>query len=457
MIARLGETPPSLAPTETEVNRGLDAVREQVDRILASHTFRAAEVLRHLLRFLADKTFSGEADQLKEYSIGLDALGKPPSYDPSKDAIVRLQASRLRQKLDEYYQNEGRHAAIVISLPKARFKIAWRQMAGETGSDAAVQTAAAPITSAPAEVTPLQESPSARRWRNIAICFAALFLLLTVAGAWSFFRVSRLLSATRVEGPFSAELEELWRPFLSSKHHLIIAFTNPLFVRFQRDGYPDIVYHSKGQNTWEEATGSPEFSALRRSLGDPKAEPTFDVVGRNALVSTLVLSRFFVRRLPDISLAPPTGLSWQQLADNDVILLSDLKLDRGDSALPIKPAFIVDKTGVRNLQPRAGEPAVYPDSQDHQQSDGRGLELVSMLPGPLGRTSIITFYGNHSWGAICGVQAFTDPSFARVLLDKLKTPSGSVPRYYQVLLTISYRDGTPTTASYVNHRVLALK
>ena len=88
-----------------EIATGLDAARDQIDRILASDTFRASEVLRRLLRFLADKTFSGDADQLKEYSVGLDALHKPASYDPRQDAGVRLQASRLRQKLDEYYRS----------------------------------------------------------------------------------------------------------------------------------------------------------------------------------------------------------------------------------------------------------------------------------------------------------------------------------------------------------------
>src|ERR1700733_13392341 len=66
----------------TAVPNRTEAARDQIDRILASNTFHAADVLRRLLRFLADKTFAGTADDLKEYSVGLDALGKPPTYDP---------------------------------------------------------------------------------------------------------------------------------------------------------------------------------------------------------------------------------------------------------------------------------------------------------------------------------------------------------------------------------------
>src|SRR5579863_923224 len=98
----------------SNVTPGSEAAREQIDRLLASNTFHASDVLRRLLKFLAEKTFSGEAEDLKEYSVGLDALGKPSTFDPRSDAGVRLQASRLRQKLEEYYRNEGANDPLII-------------------------------------------------------------------------------------------------------------------------------------------------------------------------------------------------------------------------------------------------------------------------------------------------------------------------------------------------------
>src|SRR5437660_9369368 len=71
----------------------------EIDRILHSDTFRNSDLLRHLLRFLADKTISGEADQLQEYAIGIDALGKPSSYDPRQDSVVRIQVGRCGRSL----------------------------------------------------------------------------------------------------------------------------------------------------------------------------------------------------------------------------------------------------------------------------------------------------------------------------------------------------------------------
>ena len=456
MLTHMSNEPQSLRAPVADGAPGLEAVREQVDRLLASDTLRASEVLRRLLRFLADKTFAGEADHLKEYSVGLDALGKPPTYDPRQDAGVRLQASRLRHKLDEYYRSEGRNDPLVVELPKGRFKIAWHPKSVETIPVASVPPL--PVTAAPSpgEAVPAMEPSHVKNWRSLAIGLAALSLLLAFVTIWSLSRATRTLAANPPIAESTPELDALWSPFLSSSHHLIIAFANPLFVRFQRSGSPDIVYHKIGNNSWDEALRSSEFSILSRSLGTPPATPTFNMVERSQLVSAFVLGQFFARRRDDISLTRSGELSWQQFADNDVIQFAPLNIDEGHSALPVRPALIVDDQGVRNLQPLAGEPPVYVDPPDHQASDGEGLELVSVLPGPMGRTTVVTFSSNHAWGVLGGVQSLTDPAFARVLLKRLKEPSGKIPLYYQMVFKVRYRDGTPTNASYVTHRVLAL-
>ena len=408
----------------------MEAVREQIDRILASGTLHNSDVLRKLFRFLAEKTFSGEADELKEYSVGLDALGKPSTYDPRQDAGVRIQASRLRQKLDDYYKNEGANDLLIVELPKGRFKLAWHTKGGDVSSPASVVTA--PVTAPlPAPTAPAGEPRSLKIWRGLALGLAALSLVLAIVATISL--SSRVRAVAPAIPESTPELDALWGPFLSSRYHLVIAFAKPLFVRFQRNGSPDIVYHKIGNNSWEEALRSPEFSMLSRSLGNPPAKPTFNMVERSQLVSAFVAGQFFARRRGDISLAPAGELSWQQFADNDVIQFGPLSVD---SALPVRPAFFVDSSGVRNLHPLSGEQSVYVDPPDHQPSDGEGLELVSMLPGPMGRTTVLTFSSNHAWGVLGGIQSLIDPAFVPVLIGKLRDASGKMPRYYQVVLRI---------------------
>src|SRR5215470_10135261 len=99
------------------------AARAQVERLLASKTFEASEVHRRLLEYLAEKSLAGEADRLKEYTVGLEAFHKPSTYDPKHDSIVRIQVGRLRQKLAVYYQNEANGDDVLVSVPKGGFKL----------------------------------------------------------------------------------------------------------------------------------------------------------------------------------------------------------------------------------------------------------------------------------------------------------------------------------------------
>jgi hypothetical protein len=435
---------------------GTEAARDQVDRILASNTFHASEVLRRLLRFLADKTFAGTADDLKEYSVGLDALGKPATYDPRQDAAVRLHASRLRQKLDDYYRNEGKGDSLIVELPKGRFKIAWHPRGVETLPVVPVPSSPVVIPQRIEPAPPSTAPHTLKVWRNVAIGATAIALVFAFATVWSLARASKTFATTRAATGSTPELDELWRPFLSPAHHLIIAFVNPLFVRLQRKGGVDVVFRTSGNNSWEDVLASPELPALKHAMGNAEATPTFNLVERSNLISTFALSQFFARRREDVSLARADEVSWQQLSDNDVIVFGPFMIDGGPSALPVKPPLVLEKGGIRNLQPAAGEPSVYPDTADHSPSNGDALELVSMMPGPLGRTTVVTFSSNNKWGVIGGVQALTDPAFARVIVAKLRTPAGRMPPYFQLVLRMKYRDGTLTHVSYVTHKALAL-
>src|SRR3984885_11079985 len=104
-----------------------EILQSQIHRILHSDEFRSCEVLRRLLIYLAEKSASGEADQLKEYVIAIDGLGKPSSYDPQHSSAVRIQIGRLRQKLSEYYRDQGKDDPVVVELPKGRFRLTYQQ------------------------------------------------------------------------------------------------------------------------------------------------------------------------------------------------------------------------------------------------------------------------------------------------------------------------------------------
>jgi Tol biopolymer transport system component len=95
-------------------------VRAQLTRILSSELFARSDRLSTFLKFIVDKTLSGEGDSLKEQVIAVELYGKDPDFNTAADPIVRVDARRLRDKLREYYASSP-HDDVLISVPKGSY------------------------------------------------------------------------------------------------------------------------------------------------------------------------------------------------------------------------------------------------------------------------------------------------------------------------------------------------
>jgi TolB-like protein/Tfp pilus assembly protein PilF len=133
-------------------------VLEALERILRSSGFQNSARRAQLLRYLVERTLAGEGDAISEYGIGVDVFGKPPSFDPRLESIVRTEFSRLRQKLADYYAAGGRADPVVIAFPPRTYVPAFTIAAG-------------PPPAAPR-----------RFYRSGAVAAAAV--LIACAGAW---------------------------------------------------------------------------------------------------------------------------------------------------------------------------------------------------------------------------------------------------------------------------------
>ncbi len=90
------------------------AIRRELERLVQSAIFAQSDRLVRFLRFTIDHAVSGRADALKEYIIGTEVYDRKPPYHPSQDSIVRTEARRLRSKLKEYYEAEGKNDPVFI-------------------------------------------------------------------------------------------------------------------------------------------------------------------------------------------------------------------------------------------------------------------------------------------------------------------------------------------------------
>lgn len=96
-------------------------IKAELDRILSSRVFVHSHRIRRFLQFVVEECLLGQHHRLKEYLIGLEVFNRREAFDPRVDSIVRVEARRLRAKLEEYYLTEGREDELRILLRKGSY------------------------------------------------------------------------------------------------------------------------------------------------------------------------------------------------------------------------------------------------------------------------------------------------------------------------------------------------
>src|SRR6202521_2138362 len=150
---------------------GREQCFQQIDKIIKSHSLHTSESLCKLLRYLAEHSLDHPGIALKEYQIATEVLGRPAGFDPQSDSTVRVQAGRLRVKLEEYYSHEAPDDSIVIELPKGSYALAFHVRIPPT------KLSVAPRTGEGAD----QKDPGHSSNRGWAIAVTVLSVLLVGA------------------------------------------------------------------------------------------------------------------------------------------------------------------------------------------------------------------------------------------------------------------------------------
>ncbi len=123
----------------------LDSEKLELDAVLASGIFTRAPNLENLLRYVCGKYFEGLADEIKEYNIAVEALGRPPQFDQKRDSIVRVEAHKLRKRLREYYEKEGAGHQIQIEMPPGQYTPRFVPTVKDVIAEAVVPEIIAPV------------------------------------------------------------------------------------------------------------------------------------------------------------------------------------------------------------------------------------------------------------------------------------------------------------------------
>jgi len=117
----------TLEPWVPQSHADKTAILAQLELLLVHPLFSQSRRYPVLLRFVVEQTLAGNADQVKERSIGMEVFGRPPGYDANADPVVRVTAGEIRKRLAQYYYDPAHAGEIRIELPTGSYVPAFQR------------------------------------------------------------------------------------------------------------------------------------------------------------------------------------------------------------------------------------------------------------------------------------------------------------------------------------------
>lgn len=389
----------------------------QVLKILESRTFRDTEVLKRLLDYLAQQAMKKNGSDLKEYTVGIEAFGKTPDYNPQVDSSVRVQAGKLRQRLETYYRTEGAEDAVIVELPKGHFNLEFSQR------------------------QPAANSVSKHKGRNWFWVGGGLMLLL--ASVFLVIYVTRLHGRVSESG-WSPEMEEFWGPFLSPSRPVMVVMGTPLFVKIG-----DSFFRDPSINDWDTASKSDRVAGVEHAAGASFSSAAFNYTGVGEAESAFELQRLLLAQGNNPIVQASNNLNWEDIVRYNMIFLGPPKYIPQLLELPVPQDFEILHSRVQNLHPAPGEPQFFEEKWSPNRDNlEEGHALISRLPGLHGTGEILVLAGSSTESTRAAAEFVTHPEYVASLVHQMHE-QGGVPKWFQLVVRVQFKSKTPISIRLV--------
>lgn len=407
-------------------------VRAELERILASAPFARAQRLSTFLQFTVEQLIEGRAEDLKEYAVGVAVFNRDAeSYDTRTDPIVRVEAGRLRAKLREYYDEEGKCSSLIIELPKGTYIpiVRRRELLG-LGESA----------ERPSRLQLLARLGSDRR----TLMAAFLVLLAISITTWTVpsFRGDAGLGRSASQLP--PEFRGLWAPFIAPGTTNFAVVGNPVFFVNRRHR---LFVRPYPMDRTSNLTSDPQLLGVEERLG-PLIGPRYDYALMGDAIALQRLTSFLAHFGATLTASPASQATWDSIKSGNVILIGAPRMHPLMKGLPTELDFDWDdQQNVRNRKPAGGELAFY---TTRSNEDEVTYAVVAALPGLRPNRELFVIAAHAGPGTLAAVDYITQPDTVKVLNDKLR-PTGPGSRRFQMLLRVFVDKGSPTKAEYITH------
>jgi hypothetical protein len=415
--------------------------RGALDYVLQSNTFERADLLRRFLRYICEMETAGRADEINEYTIATDALGRPATYSPGEDSSVRSRAHAVREKLAAFYESEGAEAPLRIELHKGSYI---PHFVSRTESERR------------AELSPPRIVPTAARGFAAGVILTAFLAVL----------VFLLLSPVKGRSSAPAILREFWGPLLQPGNDVIlcIATAPSMLLHSYQDGTlppePRIFRVPPEVGKWYDDLHMLDSGGRLYSQTSQNTILFGDNLAAVAAAKTLASAGKSTQILPEYSIGQLA------LRGRDVVLIGSPNYSPLAARILQKTPFSVRYDPVTRLEVistegSAGEPAVVYSSQRNAQSGGLKVAygLITVAPGPpAGDESghrIVLISGISSAGTQAAMEFFCSTASLSNLKSRFgAAASAALPPSYQVVVRCGVVKGLALGWAYEAHRII---
>lgn len=415
--------------------------------VLQSRTFARSDQLRAFLEYICALETEGRGDEIKEYAIAVEALGRPETFSATEDSIVRTRAHALRAKLEQLYAEELPDAPVRIELFKGSYRPHF--ISNEPKQPAVVSSGVAVNT------------PSLIR--KLALC-TLLGILLGAVGSWA------IVKSTGSTLPAPSQLvAEAWGSLVTadSGRRILVAVASPLHLQIlprqtkpvERVSLeaPPIVY-----DWYSRYDGIRPDEKLYLFLRDGSTR-FGDAMAASSVIRTVGMAG------RDFEIMPERVVPTAMFQDRDVVLIGNPDFSARIARLLAKGRFDVkfDETTHLRTIVRLADKKVASKKIYAAKSMGDGVltsfGLVSVFPGERfsrddggdGLHRTLVFSGSHSSCAVGAAEYFSSEVHLKKLKEKLRGEGYlTFPPSYQVLVRCTASGLVPLGVAYEAHSVL---
>ena len=441
------------------------AQKELVERVASSRYVAKSARLRELLVYLCRRVLEESAGEIHEHEVGCKVFGRVPDYDTTADNIVRVHASQLRKRLEQYFAAEGADEPWIIEIPKGNYAPVFRERAREQAREQAIhETALAvpvaepPVTERPDRYVPPQPRADWRivDWRIVALAVLVLVFASTTA--------ILLVQARTARKPVAAPPD---KPTVG-------LFWSQIF----RAGQPtDIVLDDATVGLYQELTGRPiglteyfDRSYMRKlqemaSSGPPDAKQAAAIATRrqSSYSSSHLLWRLFQAAGPlqdQSAVYFARDYTFRGVKSNNVILLGNTNsnpwMEPFQSRVGLRWQFQADRGlyyPVDTLASAKDEDRFRVPSDPAEAREG--YCMLALLPNLTGTGKVLMISGTGGSTVSTAGDFLADESSVSRLRGMLPVKAGGADfPYFEALIRMKSRSAFPKDVTVVLCRTL---